>query len=760
MSKKHKHNNRPITDEQEPLPQAEQDALDQEEELAQEERPQEALAEEPEVAEQADAERPPELVEGLQGQTVPEVEEQPQEESLPEQQSQEEPVYEQEPVAEESALEEPQEEQTDAERPPELAEGPQGQEEPEVEEQAQPEEALAEQVEPEAAEQPLEEPVPVQGEQLEGEPQSQAPVDGEQPVEGEPVPQEGAAPATEGEQLSPEEIAKREEEARIAAEKAAEKKRKKEERRAKTRAWFKKHKVFVIVTSVILVVAMGLAAGHLATTWNVAFIHTAEGLAKAVEKGKKTEFVFKNDVIYDGDINLGKVNIDLNDHTLEVKGDLTIEGDGFVGKKKTVWSEPGLGGAVIVEGNLTLTGARDLYSTFTVAGNANATDLNVYGDFKAANLTLSGDLDVRGNVDAKVNLSANSTAKVYGQVTSINGGNEVVAYGKIGQVTGATELYIYPDSQVDSFADVGNYYFVQYLEAPHVYVAKIDNKQVLIISHVRHADGYTVTVAGIEGSNDVPEKAGDNLRYEMPNLDPGNYAVTVKPYSNNGKVFVSQASTTVAVSYYVQLATPTFEINTDEEGKVKVVVQPVEHAASFVVDVNGTTRKVNAGDNASELDISDLITEVGSYNVIVYAVQSNGNYTDSEKALKTYVHTETATVSATALQTEDGVKVTIVNESGVAYYYQVQLLKAGLVVSTVNVRASDGNTYLFADQEGDTVKVKPLTKGYYEAGAEVSATVTAEEQEPQPDQGEGDEGGEPEQSQGDQPEEQGQGDQE
>ena len=54
------------------------------------------------------------------------------------------------------------------------------------------------------------------------------------------------------------------------------------------------------------------------------------------------------------------------------------------------------------------------------------------------------------------------------------------------------------------------------------------------------------------------------------------------------------------------------------------------HAGSRVA-VNGTERRVNAAHENVSLDVSDLITEVGTYTVTVNAVQPSGNYTNSEK---------------------------------------------------------------------------------------------------------------------------------
>ena len=745
MSKKHKHNRRPdfnpqsnsqapqedlteeVLEEQEELEaseqeilcppdcsepkddaewreeQPEQEVLAQEDATEQLDEPQEELpAEEPQEGSEED--RHPELAEGSQGQDESS-EEAPQEEAEPEQ-PQEEPA------------EEPMEEQSD-EAPIEEQSFEQPEEEP-LEEQ--PQEEVQEQPAEENAVGPEEDSHPELGSQEQEEPLEEAPQD--------VIPQDEPIQELTDEQ-------KAEAEAQAKEEKA----RKKAERAAKTREWFKKHIALVVSLSLVVLLAAGLCTGHFVMTRNVAFIHSADGLQKAIAKGKKTEYVFKNDVIWTGDLSLDGVNLDLNDHTLEVKGNLNLGGDGFVGYKKFIWSKPQVGGKVIVEGNLTMTGTRDLYSEFTVSGQVTGIDLNVYGDLGAASVILSGNLDVEGKIDSMVTLGGN--ALVNGEVATINGGREVVAHGKIGRVMGADELYVYPESDVEAYSEVGNAYFVQYLEAPMVYVSKDANgNQMLVISHVLNADRYSIEISGIADADTVKKGAGDNTLYVLPDLDPGDYTVTVKPVSDQPKIYVSRDVTSVKVSYFVQLATPVFGIESgvDAEGNLAVTVNiaPVEHAAAFVVSVNGTERRINAADGAVSLSIGDLITEVGTYNVTVYAVQPSGNYRDSEKALKSYVHTATTSLSATASKVEGGVRIHVSCVGGQAYYYTIEWGE-GEESKSLSIRSQGTETeYLLEGVEATSFVIRPLAKGYVENGAAVNVKVG--EEAPDPDQGDSGEG--------------------
>lgn len=673
MSKKHKHNNRP-SQSNEPLV----EQVNEEEVLTEEEPSQQELADEP----------------------------------------QEEPAIldEEQP----SLLEEAREEEAEASKedlcPPEQSEPQEG---AELKEQ---EEAPAQEEESQ-----LDQPA---------EPQKEAEQEPLQPQE-EPLAENGQEVSSEGDESQPEpqqEELTEEQKAEQEAD-AAEKARKKALRAAKTREWFKKHVALVVSLCVVVLLAAGLATGHFVTTRNVAFIHSAEDLEKAIAKGKKTEYIFKNDIIWTGDLNLGAVNLDLNKHTLEVKGNLKMEGNGFVGYKKFIWSKPQVGGKVLVEGKLDLTGTRSLYSAFTVGGQVGGIDLNVYGNLSAPSVILSGNLDVQGKVDGTVSLGGN--ANVSGEVTAINGGKEVVAHGKIGFVSGAEELYVYPESEVAAYSDIDNSYFVEYLEAPKVYLSKDNGKQLLVISHVRNADRYSIEISGISEAFSMDKAAGDNTQFVLPDLDPGDYTVTVKPVSNDSKRYVTRDASSIRVSYFVQLATPVFGIDTslDENNNrvVTLTIAPVEHAASFVVSVGGTERRVNAAVDAVTLDISDLITQVGTYNVIVYAVQPRGNYNDSERALKSYVYTATANISAKATKTEAGIQLDVDCISGQAFYYLVEWQVEGEAKSLTFRAEGNSTSYLLADLDVTAVSVTPLTKGYYEAGSKLNLEVGTSQPEPEPE---------------------------
>lgn len=559
----------------------------------------------------------------------------------------------------------------------------------------------------------------------------------EEEAEGESAPEKTPAELEAEKAQAEEEERKRQE----AAEKKAAAK-------AKRKEWVKKHVGLIVILSVVVLLGAGLATGHFVTTMKVAFIHKVEDLENVVAEGKKTEYIFKSDIIYNGDLALEGVNVDMNKHTLEVKGNLTYTGDGFVGYKKMFWGKPQVGGAVIVEGAYTQVGNVSWYSPITADRAEIAGDLAIYDTFDAAPLsvtgsllvageyvnesagvTVGGDLTVSGKVGGRVTLVGD--ADIAGNAKAIVGGKTVKVSGAVEEIDGAEKLYLYPDSEVQRFT-AGAYYFVQYLEAPTVVVKKVNGTQYLLISHVLNADGYKVNVEGTDAEYDVRKTAGDNTSYSMPDLAPGNYKVTVTPYSDAPDVYLSGASTQVKLSYYVQLTTPevTVEDVAGEDGTHVVVnIQKVQYAANYVIHVGGKDYTVKAEDGVTTYDITSMVTGTGSYDVYVYAKPpKKGNYEASETTLVTYVRNATATVSVTAYAVEGGAIEAAVTGTD-AYYYLVEWKKGDEVVESVAIKAiAEGNlvqtTLTMADI--DTVTVTPLAKGYYKTGAAQSATILAE----------------------------------
>jgi len=528
--------------------------------------------------------------------------------------------------------------------------------------------------------------------------------------------------------------------------KAEEKAQRKAERQAKCKAWFQKHKWLVVCLSLVVLVGVGLTVGHFVATINVAFIHNADNLQKAVATGKKTEYIFKNDIIYNGDLTLSGVNVDLNKHTLDVKGNLTTDGNVVIGRKKTIWSAPQTGGTVLVEGSFyTHIGNVQWYSDLSVATINVEGNLAVYGTTKADSATISGDLSVAGTlqcadvavagsiavsgaVEGKIAAQGAQSIAVDGKLDKLDaGGADVVVKGSVAMLSNAANLYIYPDGAVDTATDVGSVLLVQYLERPTVLVQDVNGSQELLISHVRHADGYKVSVVGGEQTYDVPDDVdADYTPYSLPDLAPGNYTIKVEPYAQRSDVYLGGACTTIDVSYYVQLETPSLaliEESRDDGTHIVLALSKVAHASAYVLTVDGKDYTYDAKDDLT-VDITDKVSAVGTYDVYVYAKPAKkSNYKASEVQMITYVKTaeSTATVSVSL---DAGIWQIAIEGDGHADYFQLQFAKDGTEVdSAVVLKATAGKaTYSLAYTEAyDAVIVTPLVNGYYSAQAQTAS---------------------------------------
>jgi hypothetical protein len=250
---------------------------------------------------------------------------------------------------------------------------------------------------------------------------------------------------------------------------------------------------------------------------------------------------------------------------------------------------------------------------------------------------------------------------------------------------------------------------------------------------VLNADGYKIAVSGGKdfSSEYVAEKkVGDNTRYALPDLSPGDYTIVITPYSNAPEKFISRDTATINVSYYVQLALPKAAI-TEDGAQIAVSIDKVDYAEKFRLTINGKDYDVTAQDGKTSYDITSIVKEggVGTYNISIVALPKDGsNYQQSEPSLIYYISNVTATIDTVTVNvTDSGVSATI--RGAGAYYYLVEWQKNGITVAKDNVRVIDNadviaKTTLKAS-EVDKVKVTPLVKGYYVAGDVVYAQVEA-----------------------------------
>lgn len=528
------------------------------------------------------------------------------------------------------------------------------------------------------------------------------------------------------------------------------KQEKKALRKQKTKAWFAKHKVLVIVLCLVVLLAVGLTVGHFVTCRNVVFVHNAEDLLTAIEKGKKTELILKNDVVVEQDLTIKGFDLDLNNHTLLVKGTLTLDsGDktAFAGQKKYIWSAPQQGGTIDCY-SLSLAGKEwQLWSNVRAYEAWVTCDTTINGTVaiewletpvsswvsavKVDNCTLT----VKGSVVGGIQLS-HADLNVYGTIDTSSFGDVVRVYdgGKATNIAACDKLYLYPQSEVQSYT-AAHCYFVRQLEAPTVMVTDQNGQYFATISAVWGATSYKLTLGDKEWIVPV-DTTVQAASYALPAMDPGNYTLQVVAVGDDPDVLLDSVAATCEVGYFVKLDTPTFVVNRTqtEDGATStvLVITNVPHAGSYNVTVNGKTLTVAAGDQANaSVDISEYLPDVGTVVVQVQAAQ-NGNYLAGDTAMQTLVLTQQVELQAQVSVVDEKAVLHVNAGKGQAYYYSVVVKNAeGTAVWQSNVLATgqpEQDIVLLGGAWGTDiveVTVQALTRGYYEPSTVVTVTYTA-----------------------------------
>lgn len=668
---------------------------------------------------------------------IPAVEASPIAEEVP---AEEAPVAEEEPIAEDTPCEEvPAEEEPIAEETPIVEETPCEEVAPAVEETPAVEEA------PTAEEIPCEEETPAVAETpAEDIPCEDAPT-AETPAEEIPTAEETPAGDTPAE--STEETSDKKEPTPEELEKA----RKKAERKEKTKAWFKKHKLFVIITSVVLAVAIGLTVGHFVTTRNVAFIHTLEDLTKALEKGNRTELLFKEDITVDGDLTLDGYVLDLNGHTLTVDGALTLKGkDGkaFVGNRAYLWTDPEVGGTIACEdlylsGEHWYVGADLQLTTLTLSGSATLTSVSAEHSALDEGITVR----VTDSISGTTQLAPTATLHIFGHADTLRGG---VVYAEststVDLVTGSRKLYLLPGCAVARYENVESCFFVRQLETPTLVVLELTKGYKLLISEVYEADHFLINFGDLEPVILPVDKGSEYTEYILPEMLPGDYNLSVVAASTNEDAYLKGNAATATVSYYVQLDTPSFLITVEnsESGRTYWLdVSPVAHADGFRVWIGNTEISVPAAaEGNTRVDVTEHLSAVGTVDFRVVATSTQGHYTQSQPALDSYVHTDTlATPTGTLVaENSEGTLTLILNLQLDPNAYYVEVVVRGLEDSkyttqyNVSLLTPNGDgTYtltLELEDSGNTyqmVTVTCLGTGYYNNSLPLHITIEGQD---------------------------------
>lgn len=533
-----------------------------------------------------------------------------------------------------------------------------------------------------------------------------------------------------------------------------EKEKAKAEKREKRKAWVKAHKLFIAISSIIFLVAVGILIGHFVSTANMIFIHNANDLVKASTQSKKSELKFKSDIIVDGDITLNGYSLDLDKYTLTVNGNLTIKNEKLnIGKQLFLWSAYEKGGNIEVSGRLVLDSKETQLLSSVKADNLiilsdnahisntvepktadyayiwfnrNETTDSVLGAYSSD----TGDLTLNSQTQSNIHTNSTSTITLNGTANEIIGGEKIYLKdnSKSVFVCECSKLYISEGATWGGFDanSVENYYFVQKLGKPELIIEKSGKTFEVHISHVDNADAYILTYEGLDQVR-VPKDFGKNYTtYILPSRDPSTYNLSVYAVSDNPDEFNDGDIASTKVEVYATLDKVRIlsceKIENESGNQYILTIESVKNALSYEIVVNGKTLNVDAKEEENiEVDLTSLINGVGTYNIRVTALAKGTNYKNSDVELYSFVNT-VKLVMGEINESENEGKYTYSwdNIIGATAYEITYGEDEKKIITTENFIVLDELTF---------VSVKPLGKGYYKDGESVS--INAPEIEPE-----------------------------
>lgn len=439
----------------------------------------------------------------------------------------------------------------------------------------------------------------------------------------------------------------------------------KKKRKFDFKAFFKRHLIVFIIIFAVLLVAGGLCAGHFIATYHLAFVHSEEGLTKALAKDKVTTLVFKKDVVLTSDLILDRpVNIDLNKHTLTVEGNVTIPVEKPVSIGYKTKGNYVFGGKIVAE-SLTLSGTSDLRLMANVEvkdATVNAAKIEyVGGTFTAENgiSMQSESIFFNGTADATLSLSANADFTLRGTAAATQGGKTVTLQrGTIGSVVGldGNSPIVYDHvGGVEKTLNVANYYRVTRLATPaEIYVLEENGDFRCYVSEVIGATEIRYSLNGVEQDPVAVTPGTTVINLNSDNLTPGEQTIRIRLTAPNDPRYVTSEEKTCKFKFSAQLDTPIPTV-AEEEGKIVLTVPAIKHADKYVYTICGNSYETKT----VKTDISDKVTEGGVYIIKVTAVSDNKYFSKSNEAMTSYVtHLTLAAPVVTAVKTEETVAFT------------------------------------------------------------------------------------------------------
>lgn len=439
--------------------------------------------------------------------------------------------------------------------------------------------------------------------------------------------------------------------------------------------FFKKYKIAVIISAIVLLIAIGVTTTVLIVNAPKMFIRTAADFEKQV--GKKETFLLKKDITVDGDLVItNDLNFNLNNKTLTINGTLKITLDDAntntieVGTQKGFFKKQDFtnGGKVvakkveIVAKGITL----NIYSPMSLSGNISVNTLTfnekitIDNDsslmLRATNATINN--DITGTIDLvlsnlnlsegasidKINADKNSTAKIYGDINnSINGGKEISLLGKATCpiVKGAIELYLEQETvSLDDAIDITTIYVVTQLAQPNqLNIEQVGTTFLAVASKVNGADQYVFTIK--DGNETIVTIDSPNNECDITKhiTAPQSYKISVKAIGEDIKTKLPSSELEIQYDYNIKLANPQLTIEETENNNIIISFPSIPFAKVYKVNINGTEKSVDASEATTTIiDVTEDVATAGAYYIkIIASYPGNASFTDSNVVMESYV---------------------------------------------------------------------------------------------------------------------------
>ena len=458
----------------------------------------------------------------------------------------------------------------------------------------------------------------------------------------------------DAEESASEKEEKKEESEEDASDEKKEKTEKKPKKKGRFARFVKKHLLLCIVTIAVILLAAGLTAGHFISTYHMSFVRSESDLKDALSKSHVKTIVLKKNVTVSSDLVIPRsVDLDLNEYTLTVRGELSLplEKDVAIGYKKS--GSYVKGGKIVADAfSAEGTGNLRLYADLvTEEVDISASKVEIRGNICGTDPALtfrSQEVTMCGDTSGAISLGDASVLTLSGSAKAIAGGKTVtIKSGTIGKVTDSESLYIHEAAAVESAVNVGALYYVTRLAAPEkLLVTEEDGDFFCYISEVIGATRFAYYLNGVDMGAVDATAGGSVIQINADDLTPGKHTITVYATAGTDPRYLDSEAKSCTFEFSAKLNVP--KVSVHKEGdKVILTVQEVKRADKYAYTVDAKPYSTETKDT----DITEAIAEGGVHIIEVKAQSNNRYFQESNIAMTSYVtylplETSTPTIQA------------------------------------------------------------------------------------------------------------------